>query len=250
MSGHSKWATIKRKKGAIDAKRGVAFTKCAKEITVAAKSGGGDPEGNARLRAAVLAAKAINMPNANIDRAIKRGTGEIEGVSYEEVVYEGYGAGGVAVYVEALTDKRTRTYPEIRKIFEKCAGTLGNNGSVAYLFEKKGITVVSGEGQEEDALMELVLEAGADDLEAQADGAFEITAGPSEHHQVIKALEEAGITTVSAQLSMIPSTTTAVEGKEAEQVLRLVSMLDDHDDVQNVWANFDIDEETMAAFDA
>jgi len=248
MSGHSKWATIKRKKGAIDAKRGAQFTKAGKEITIAARSGGGDSDANARLRAAVTSAKAINMPNANIERAIKRGTGEIEGLIYEEVLYEGYGAGGVAILVEAATDKTTRTYPEVKKIFERCGGTLGNNGAVAFLFERKGVIVVPGETADEETLMEVALEAGADDLEQQEDGAWEITTGQGEFSTVGDALDAAEIATNSREICMLPTTTTAVAGDDAQKVLRLIDMLDDHDDVQKVWANFDISDEDMAKF--
>jgi YebC/PmpR family DNA-binding regulatory protein len=248
MSGHSKWATIKRKKGAIDAKRGAQFTKCAKEITIAARAGGGDADMNPRLRAAVAAAKAINMPNANIDRAIKRGTGEIEGVTFEEVTYEGYGPGGVAVYVEAATDKTTRTYPEIKKIFERCGGSLGNSGSVAFLFERKGVLVVDGDAVTEDRLMEVALEAGAEDLQRQDDGAWEITTAFTDYAAVGDALDAAEIPTVSRELSMVPTTTTAVAGDDAQRVLRLTEMLDDHDDVQKVWSNFDISDEDMAKY--
>lgn len=246
MSGHSKWATIKRKKGAADAKRGAQFTKAAKEITVAAREGGGDPDGNARLRSAILAAKAMNVPNANIERAIKRGTGEIEGASYEEVTYEGYGAGGVAFFVTGLTDKKTRTFPEVRKIFEKCGGSLGKDGSVAFLFEQKGVIVVGADAASEDRLLEIVLEAGAEDMQRQDDGAFEITCEPGSYLAVREALESASVPTLSGQVAMVPTTTTRVEGKEAEQVLRLTEMLEDHEDIQDVWSNFDIDDATMA----
>ena len=250
MSGHSKWATIKRKKGAIDAKRGAQFTKCAKEITIAARAGGGDIDMNPRLRAAVTAAKAINMPNANIDRAIKRGTGEIEGAQYEEVTYEGYGAGGVAILVEAATDKTTRTFPEIKKLFERGGGSLGNTGSVAYLFERKGVIVVESGKASEEKLMELTLEAGAEDMAEQDDGAWEITTGASEFTAVCDALDAAGIETLSRELQMIASTQAPVAGDDAQKVLKLIDMLDEHDDVQKVWANFDISDEDMAAYGA
>ena len=246
MSGHSKWATIKRKKGAIDAKRGAQFTKVSKEITQAAREGGGNPDMNARLRAGVLAAKAINMPAANIERAIKRGTGEIEGVSYEEIAYEGYGPAGVAVFVETMTDNRNRTFPEIRKIFEKCGGTLGASNSVAFLFERKGVLVVDGGATTEERLMEVALEAGADDIE-DLDGSWEITCSPNAYLTVVKALGDAKITAVSAELARVPSTTVRVEGADAAKVLKLVDQLEEHDDVQKVWANFDIDDETLAA---
>lgn len=248
MSGHSRWATIKRKKGAIDAKRGAQFTKVSKEITLAARSGGGDVNGNARLRAAVLAAKAINMPSANIDRAIKKGTGEIEGMVIEEIVYEGYGPGGVAVYIEAATDNRNRTFPELRKIFEKCGGAIGASNSVAFMFNKKGvITVEGGNGVTEDRLMEICLDAGAEDIQ-ESEGSFEITTPPGNaYHDVLRALEGAKIATSSNNLAMVPVTTTAVEGRDAENCLKLVEQLEEHDDVQHVYANFDIDEETLKA---
>ena len=244
MSGHSKWATIKRKKALIDSKRGKMFTKCAKEITMAAREGGGNADMNPRLRAAILAAKASNVPNANIDRAIKRGTGEIEGAQYEETSYEGYGPGGVAVFVEVVTDNRNRTFPEVRKIFEKAGGALGNPGSVAYLFEKKGILSVDASSTTEDALMEHVLEAGAEDIALDGE-AFIITTGTQSFHAVVTALEAASIATTSAEISMVPTMQTRVEGKDAEAVLKLVEMLEEHDDVQNVWSNFEMDETTL-----
>jgi len=247
MSGHSRWATIKRKKGATDAKRGAQFTKVSKEITLAARLGGGDQTGNARLRAAVLAAKAINMPNANVDRAIKRGTGEIEGLTIEEMSYEGYGPGGVAIYIEAATDNKNRTFPELRKIFEKCGGTIGAANSVAFLFHRKGLVTVDAALTTEETLMEVCLDVGAEDIE-EADGSFEITTPPNNaYHAVLKALEDAKIPITSNNLSMVPVTTSKVTGKEAEQVLRLVEQLEDHDDVQHVFANFDIDEDTLRA---
>lgn len=245
MSGHSRWATIKRKKAGIDAKRGAEFTKCAKEITIAAR-GGGDPDMNARLRAAVLAAKAINVPNANIERAIKRGTGELDGVVYEELIYEGYAPGGVAVIIEAATDNRNRTFPELRKIFEKGNGTIGSAGTVAYLFEKKGVITLDKAAATEDRLMEIALEAGADDIEDQGD-AWQVTTAPGAYTAVVDALVAAKIATTSNQLAMVPTTTTKVEGRVAEQVLRLVEAIEDHDDVQHVWANFEMDDEAMQA---
>jgi YebC/PmpR family DNA-binding regulatory protein len=246
MSGHSRWATIKRKKGAIDAKRGAMFTKAAKEVTMAAREGGGNADMNARLRAAVLAAKAINVPNTNIERAIKRGTGEIEGAAYEEIVYEGYGPGGVAMYVEVVTDNRNRTFPELRKIFEKCSGTIGSSGSVAYLFEKKGQIELERSVVEEDRLMEIALEAGADDISDEGE-TWLVTTSPATYHAVLKAIEQAGLKTASNELAMVATTTTKVEGKAAEQVIRLVESLEDHDDVQNVWSNFEMDDATLDA---
>jgi len=246
MSGHSKWATIKRKKGALDAKRGAQFTKAAKEITMAARASGGDPDLNARLRAAIQAAKAINMPNANVDRAIKRGTGELEGALYEEITYEGYAPGGVAVMIEAATDNRNRTFPELRKIFEKCGGTLGSAGSVGFLFERKGVIEIPASATTEDRLMELCLDAGGEDIAAE-DETFRVTTGATTFHAVLRALEDAGVEPTRAELELVATTSAKVEGKEAEQVLRLVEMLEDHDDVQHVWANFDIDDDTLAA---
>ena len=243
MSGHSRWATIKRKKAGIDAKRGAEFTKCAKEITIAAR-GGGDPDMNARLRAAVLAAKAINVPNANIERAIKRGTGEIDGVVYEELMYEGYAPGGVAVIIEAATDNRNRTFPELRKIFEKSNGTIGSAGTVAYIFEKKGVITLDKAAATEDRLMEVALDAGAEDIEDQGD-AWQVTTAPNAYTAVVDALVKSKIPTTSNQMAMVPTTTTKVEGKVAEQVLRLVEALEEHDDVQHVWANFEMDDATM-----
>ena len=213
---------------------------------MAAREGGGNADMNARLKNAILAAKAINVPNTNIERAIKRGTGEIEGASYEEIAYEGYGPGGVAVFIQVVTDNRNRTFPEIRKIFEKCGGALGTSGSVAFLFEKKGQLVVEKEHATEEKLMELALEAGADDI-SEEDGVFAITTSPAAYNAVLKALETAAIPTASAELAMVPTTTSKVEGKAAAQVLRLVETLEDHDDVQNVWANFEMDDETLAA---
>ena len=245
MSGHSRWATIKRKKAGIDAKRGAEFTKCAKEITLAARAGGGNSDMNARLRAAVLAAKAINVPNANIERAIKRGTGEIDGVVYEEIVYEGFGPGGVAIYIEAATDNRNRTFPELRKIFEKGSGTIGSPGTVAYMFEKKGIIVVEKSVATEDKLMEVALDAGAQDIE-DIGGAFEVTAPPSAYASVVEALAKAGITSASSEMAMVASTTSAVETKVVEQVMRLIENLEDHDDVQKVYSNLLLDDEALA----
>jgi YebC/PmpR family DNA-binding regulatory protein len=245
MSGHSKWSTIKHKKGAADAKRGKIFTRILKEMTVAARLGGGDPAGNARLRAAVAEAKASNMPKDNIDRAIKRGTGEIEGLTYEEVTYEGYGPGGVAIIVEALTDNTNRTTPEIRHMFEKAGGNLGTPGSVRFQFEKKGYFAVEKSAVGEDKLMELVLEAGADDLQTDDPEAYEIYTSPENFEPVRQALEKAGIATVEAKLGMIPANYVTLDESKSKQVMKLLENLDDHDDVQNVWSNFDIPAEMM-----
>jgi YebC/PmpR family DNA-binding regulatory protein len=241
MSGHSKWHTIKHKKAAADAKRGRVFTKIIKEITVAARLGGGDPEGNPRLRTVLLAAKAANMPKDNIEKAIKKGTGELPGVSYEEVSYEGYGPGGVAVFVQALTDNRNRTLPEIRHLFSKYGGNLGESNCVSWMFEKKGYLVVpKGRGSEE-ALLEVVLEAGGDDVRDDGEN-WEILAPPDRLEAVKDALASRGIQTSTAELSMVPKTTVKIEGKKAQQLLGMMEALEDHDDVQNVWANFDIDD--------
>ncbi|HYK01602.1 MAG TPA: YebC/PmpR family DNA-binding transcriptional regulator [Thermoanaerobaculia bacterium] len=245
MSGHSKWSTIKHKKGAADAKRGKIFTRLIKEMTVAARLGGGDVEGNPRLRAAVAEAKASNMPKDNIERAIKRGTGEIEGAQYEEMLYEGYGPGGVAVLVEALTDNGNRTTPEIRRIFEKNGGNLGTPGSVKFQFDKKGYFAVEKGAVSEDKLMEVALEAGADDLQTDDADVFEIYTAPESFEAVRQALETNKIATVEAKLGMIPSTYVAVDETKAKAMMRLLEMLDDHDDSQNVYSNFDIPAEMM-----
>jgi YebC/PmpR family DNA-binding regulatory protein len=245
MSGHSKWSTIKHKKGAADAKRGKVFTRIIKEMTIAARLGGGDPEGNPRLRSAVAEAKANNMPKDNIERAIKRGTGEIEGAQYEEMLYEGYGPGGVAVIVEALTDNGNRTTPEIRRIFEKNGGNLGTPGSVKFQFDKKGYFAVEKSAVGEDKLMEVALEAGADDLQSEDADVFEIYTSPESFEAVRQALEGAKIPTVEAKLSMIPSTYVAVDEAKTKAMMRLLEMLDDHDDSQNVYSNLDIPAEMM-----
>jgi len=245
MSGHSKWSTIKHKKGAADAKRGKVFTRIIKEMTVAARMGGGDPEGNPRLRAAVVEAKASNMPKDNIDRAIKRGTGEIEGVTYEEMTYEGYAPGGVAIIVEALTDNTNRTTPEIRHMFEKHGGNLGTPGSVRFQFEKKGFFAVEKSAVDEEKLMEIALEAGADDLQTGDADAFEIYTQPESFEAVRQALESNKIATVEAKLGLIPSTGVSVDEAKSKQIMRLLEALDDHDDTQNVYSNFDIPAEMM-----
>jgi YebC/PmpR family DNA-binding regulatory protein len=249
MSGHSKWSTIKHKKAAQDAKRGKLFTKVIKELTIAARIGGGDVEANPRLRSAVASARAANMPADNIKRAILKGTGELPGTSYEEVVYEGYGPGGIAVYVETLTDNRMRTTPEIRHVFTKCGGNLGEPNSVGWMFEKKGHLSVSGSAIGEDRLMELILEAGADDL--RQDGTnFEIYTTPEALHRVQQALEQAGVQAAESSIIMEPQTTVKLEGKQARQCLSLLEQLEDHDDVQNVYANLEVDDGELQATEA
>jgi YebC/PmpR family DNA-binding regulatory protein len=246
MSGHSKWHSIKHKKGAADAKRGKLFTKFIKEITVAARSGGGDPEGNARLRKAIADAKAGNMPNDTIDRAIRRGTGEEEGVHYEEVTYEGYGPGGVALLIETMTDNRNRTVAEIRHMFSKNGGNLGEAGSVGWLFEKKGYIVVEKTAKPEDELFDIAIDAGADDLRDDEDN-FEIITSLENFEAVQSAIKSAGIEPQVAEISMVPQNYIKLEGSNAQQMLRLMETIEDHDDVQKVHANFDISEADMAA---
>jgi YebC/PmpR family DNA-binding regulatory protein len=246
MSGHNKWSTIKHKKGRADAKRGKIFTKIIREITVSAREGGGEADSNPRLRAAVAEAKAANMPADNIKRAIQRGTGEIPGISYEEVQYEGYGPGGVAVLLQTMTDNRNRTTPEIRHLFAKHNGNLGENGCVSWLFTRKGqILVARADGLDEDTLMELALEAGAEDLDTDDEEFFRVTTAPEELHAVKERLEAGGIAVDTAEFDMEPSTTQLVEGKQARQMLRLMEAFEDHDDVQNVWANFDVGDEDL-----
>ena len=245
MSGHNKWSTIKHKKGAADAKRGKIFTRILKEMTVAARLGGGDPAGNPRLRSAVAEAKANNMPKDNIERAIKRGTGELEGATYEEITYEGYGPGGVAIIVECLTDNTNRTTPEIRHIFEKHGGNLGTPGSVRFQFDKKGYFAIEKSAVGEDKLMEIVLEAGADDLQTEDADAFEVYTTPDNFEAVRQALESNKIPAVEAKLGMIPQNYVAVDEQKSKQIMRMLEMLDDHDDSQNVWSNFDIPAEMM-----
>jgi YebC/PmpR family DNA-binding regulatory protein len=246
MSGHSKWATIKHKKAAADSKRGRIFTKLIKEITVAARIGGGDPVGNPRLRAAVLAAKESNMPADNITRAIKKGTGELEGVVYEEVTFEGYGPGGVAIMMNVVTDNKNRTLPEIRHMFTKYGGNLGDHNSVSWMFEKKGYFVIEQSAVTEDQLVELVLEAGGDDV--QQDGSnFEILTTPEAYEPVLEALKARKIPIAHSEVKMMPKTTVRAEGHTAKKVLGFIEVLEDHDDVQNVWANFDIDEADLEA---
>ncbi|HEX5284696.1 MAG TPA: YebC/PmpR family DNA-binding transcriptional regulator [Bryocella sp.] len=246
MSGHSKWATIKHKKGALDAKRGKIFTRLIKEIMVAAKAGGGDPDGNPRLRSAILAAKSENMPNDNITRAIKRGTGEIEGASYEDITFEGYGPGGVAIIVEVLTDNRNRAVSEIRHAFSKNGGNLGESGSVSYMFSKKGVIVVAKSAADEDKLTEIVLDAGADDLNNDGDY-WEILTSPKDFEAVRDAVKAAKIEPESAEVTMVPSTYQKLEGTQASAMMRLLETLEDLDDSQNVYSNFEMDEAQVPA---
>jgi len=242
MSGHSKWSTIKHKKGAADKKRGKIFTKLIKEITVAARMGGGDPEANPRLRQALTAAKAQNMPKDNFERAIKKGTGELEGVNYEEIIYEGYGPGGVAVMVECLTDNRNRTIADVRYMFSKAGGNVGTDGCVGWMFDKKGLIAVNKEGMDEDTLMEVALDAGAEDIKDEGD-VYEVITEPAEFDAVKNALDKAQIACEMVEITMIPQTMTAVTGKEAEQMVRFMEALDDCDDVQNFYTNADIPDE-------
>ncbi len=243
MSGHNKWSTIKHKKGAADAKRGKVFTKLIKEITVAAKLGGGDPDGNPRLRTAIDKAKAENMPKDNVERAIKKGVGGLEGVNYEETTYEGYGPGGTAVLVEVMTDNRNRTVSDVRSTFSKCNGNMGEAGCVSWLFDKKGLLVYS-KATDFDKLFEASIEAGADDV-VDEEEQYEVLTDPSAFHQVKTALEEAGFKAESAEITMIPQTMVKLDGKNAENMLKLMDRLEDNDDVQNVYANFDISAEDM-----
>jgi len=246
MSGHSKWASIKHKKAVVDARRGKTFTKLIRELTSAARMGGGDSDINPRLRTAVTTAKNANMPSDTIQRAIKKGTGELPGEVYEEVFYEGYGAGGVAVLVDVLTDNKNRTVAEIRHLFSKHGGSLGESGCVAWMFGRKGFITLSTSQIEEDDLLEIVLEAGGDDIKVESD-AYEIITAPEAFEDVRSALEQKGLTLDVAEVTMLPQNTVPVEGKQAEQVLRLMEGLDDQDDVRRAHANFDISEDVMAA---
>jgi YebC/PmpR family DNA-binding regulatory protein len=245
MAGHSKWKQIKHYKAATDAKRGALFTKLIREITMAAKQGGGDPSGNARLRTAVENARASSMPKENIERAIKKGTGELEGVDYQEVTYEGYGPAGVAIIIDAVTDNPTRTVAEVRHKMSRGGGNVGTPNSVAWMFERKGQILVDGAKYDEDTLMEAALEAGAEDFQRE-DGQFVVTTSPNDFHVVKSALETKGIVAQEAEIAMIPKTTVRVEGKDAETLLKLIESLEELDDVQKVWANFDIDVSEMA----
>lgn len=244
MSGHSKWSTIKHKKAAKDAKKGKLFTKLIKEITVAARMGGGEIGSNPRLRTAVAAAKASSMPNENIDRAIKKGTGELEGVSYEEIQYEGYGPGGAAILAQVLIDNKNRTVSEIRRLFAKHGGNLGETGCVAWMFEKKGLITVEKSQIDEDRLMGLALEAGAEDVREEADH-FEVLTQPEDFERVKEKLEKEKVAMASAQIAMLPKNTVDVDERYAEQILKLTEELEDHDDVQSVSSNFNIPDEVM-----
>src|SRR5712692_3783759 len=244
MSGHSKWATIKHKKGALDAKRGKTFTRLIREITMAAKAGGGDPDGNPRLRTAIAAAKAENMPADNIKRATQRGTGELPGVNYEEFTLEGYGPGGVAVLVEISSDNRNRTVSEIRHVFGKNGGNMADAGAVSYMFHKKGDIVVPKSAAKEDDLMNIVLEAGGEDLNDDGDN-WEILTAPSAFEGVLEAVKKAGITPASSSVAMVPQNYIKLEGAAANTMIRLMEALEDQDDVQNVHSNFDIDQKLL-----
>jgi YebC/PmpR family DNA-binding regulatory protein len=249
MSGHSKWSKVKHVKAAADAKRGRIFTRIIKEITVAARMSGGDPDGNPRLRRAILDAKAENMPADNIERAIKKGTGELEGVHYEEAQFEGYAPGGVALLVEVLTDNRNRTVSELRHLFGKNGGNLGESGCVAWMFSKRGYIAVDRSAVDEDRIMGAALEAGVEDISEDA-GRYEIFTKPEDYDKVVEALKQAGIATVESQLGMVPSNHLKVEPRIAQQVVKLIEVLEDHDDVQHVWSNLELDEATLAEIHA
>ena len=245
MSGHSKWSTIKRKKGANDAKRGKIFTKLIKEITIAARMGGGDPDGNPRLRTAVIAAKSENMPKDNIARAIKKGTGDLDGAVYEEILYEGYGPGGIAVLVETMTDNKNRTVADVRHFFAKSGGNLGESGCVAWMFDKKGSITVDREGVDEDELMDLAIEAGAEDV-IEDETTFQILTEPDDFSEVVENLQKSGVKCLEASITMIPKNTVEVDAeKTARSLMKLLDNLEDNDDVQKVHANFDISDELM-----
>jgi YebC/PmpR family DNA-binding regulatory protein len=247
MSGHSKWATIKHKKAALDAKRGKVFTRLIKEISIAAR-GGGDPDGNPRLRTAITAAKAVSMPAENITRAIKRGTGELEGTQIDEITYEGYGPGGAAVMVEVATDNRNRTVSEIRHAFSKQGGNMGTEGSVAWMFKRKSRIILEEDAVSEEKLMNLALEAGADDIQNDG-GQWVVLSAPENHVTVLEAIQKANIPTLEAGVAMVPENLIKLEGSQARGMLKLMDVLDNHDDVQNVYANFDISDEELAAME-
>jgi YebC/PmpR family DNA-binding regulatory protein len=244
MSGHSKWATIKHKKGALDAKRGKIFTRLIKEITMAAKSGGGDPDSNPRLRTAIAAAKAENMPADNIKRAVQRGTGELPGATYEEITFEGYGPGGVALLVDVTTDNRNRTVSEIRHVFTKNGGNLGEAGSVAWMFHKKGSIVVAKAKAKEDDLMNIVLENGGEDLNDDGEN-WEIITDPGAYEAVLEAVKKSGVEVAHSEVGMVPQNYIKLEGAAANQMIRLLEAIEDHDDVQNVFSNFDVDQKQL-----
>jgi YebC/PmpR family DNA-binding regulatory protein len=246
MSGHSKWHTIKHKKGAADAKRGKVFTRIIKELTVAARNGGGDPDANPRLRTVVAEAKSVNMPAENIKRAIQRGTGELPGVQYDEITYEGYGPGGAAVIIEAMTDNKNRTVGELRHLLSKHNGNLGESNSVAWMFSKKGYIVIDKSAAGEEQLLNAVLEAGGDDLRDDGD-TWEIICNPADFETVREGVKALGVEPASAQVAMLPQNYIKLEGKEATQMLKLMEALEDHDDVQHVWSNFDIEEKEIEA---
>lgn len=249
MSGHNKWSSIKHRKGKADAQRGKAFTKITRELITAARIGGGDPGGNTRLRAAIQAARGVNMPNDNIQRAIKKGTGELEGVSYEEYLYEGYGPSGVAVLVKVLTDNKNRTVAEVRHILSKHNGNLGETGCVSWMFSKKGSILIPKSAVGEEKLIELALELGADDVASDPEAReYEVRCDPESFEAVKRGLEEKGLEIASAEVAMVPQSTVHLEGRSADQMLRLANALEESDDVQNVWANFDISDEAMEAF--
>jgi YebC/PmpR family DNA-binding regulatory protein len=247
MSGHSKWSTIKRKKGAADAKRGKLFSRLAKEIAVAAKHGGGDADSNPRLRTALLAARSNNMPNDNIERAIKKGTGELPGTTYEESRYEVYGPNGVAVILDVLTDNKNRTVADIRHLVTKHGGNMAESGAVVWNFDQKGVITVPRDGMDEEDIFEKAVEAGAEDVNTDSDDAFELYTEPQELHAVAEALENMDVNVGEAALTMVPKTTVALTGKDAESVLRFMEVMEDQEDVQNVYGNFDISDEEMAA---
>ncbi|TFG77545.1 MAG: YebC/PmpR family DNA-binding transcriptional regulator [Chrysiogenales bacterium] len=247
MSGHSKWSSIKHKKAATDAKRGKIFTRFIREMTIAARSGGGDPESNSRLRHAIDGAKAVNMPSDNIKKAIQRGTGELEGVNYEEIGYEGYGPGGIAILAEAMTDNKNRTVSEVRHVFSKYNGNLGEQGCVSWMFARKGVILVPQSASGEDELMEIVLESGAEDMVKEGNF-YEITTLTEDFDKVQDALKAKNIAIESAEISKVPSTYIKLEGKQAEQMLKLYDKLEELDDIQNVWANFDIADEEIEKF--
>ena len=246
MSGHSKWHTIKHKKGAADAKRGKVFTRIIKELTVAARNGGGDPDANPRLRTVVAEAKSVNMPAENIKRAIQRGTGELPGVSYEEITYEGYGPGGAALIIEVLTDNRNRTVGELRHLLTKHSGNLGETGSVAWMFSKKGYIVVEKSAADEERLLAAVLDAGGEDLRDDGD-TWEIISDPAAFEPVRDAVKALGVEPASAEVAMLPQNYVKLEGKAATQMVKLMEVLDEHDDVKHVWSNFDIEEKEIEA---